>query len=43
MTCERFVLPAGCDFENLYRQRRVDNIGELINIALDKIEDANRE
>ncbi len=43
MARERFVLPEGCDFESLYRQRRADNIGELINIALDKIEDANRE
>ncbi|MBA2680356.1 MAG: type I restriction-modification system subunit M [Ktedonobacteraceae bacterium] len=40
---ERFVLPEGCDFESLYQQRRADNIGEIINIALDKIEDANRE
>lgn len=43
MARERFVLPKGCDFESLYQQRRADNIGELINIALDKIEDANRE
>lgn len=43
MTRERFVLPEGCDFESLYNQRRADNIGELINIALDKIEDVNRE
>jgi type I restriction enzyme M protein len=40
---ERFVLPAGCDFNALYQQRKAENIGELINIALDKIEDANRE
>lgn len=43
MARERFVLPDGCDFESLYRQRRADNIGEVINIALDKIEAANRE
>lgn len=43
MSRERFVLPAGCDFESLYKQRRADNIGELINIALDAIEEANRE
>jgi type I restriction enzyme M protein len=43
MARERFVLPEGCDFESLYRQRRADNIGELINISLDKIEYANRE
>jgi type I restriction enzyme M protein len=40
---ERFVLPEGCDFDSLYQQRKADNVGELINIALDKIEDANRE
>jgi type I restriction system adenine methylase (hsdM) len=43
MARERFILPEGCDFDGLYRQRKTDNIGELINIALDKIEDANRE
>ena len=43
MARERFVLPEGCDFDSLYRQRRADNIGELINIALDKVEDANRQ
>jgi type I restriction enzyme M protein len=43
MARERFVLPIGCDFDNLYNQRRADNVGELINIALDKIEDANGE
>jgi type I restriction enzyme M protein len=43
MARERFVLPDGCDFESLYSQRRADNIGEVINIALDKIEEANRE
>lgn len=43
MARERFVLPEGCDFDSLYQQRKADNVGELINIALDKIEDANRE
>jgi type I restriction enzyme M protein len=43
MTRERFVLPEGCDFDSLHKQRKADNIGEAINIALDKIEDANRE
>ncbi len=43
MTRERFILPEGCGFDSLYEQRRASNIGELINIALDKIEDANRE
>lgn len=40
---ERFVLPEGCDFDSLYQQRKADNVGEAINIALDKIEDTNRE
>ena len=40
---ERFVLPAGCDFASLYTQRKADNIGERINVALDQLEDANRE
>ncbi|MGO6710519.1 type I restriction-modification system subunit M [Rhizobium leguminosarum bv. viciae 248] len=39
---ERFVLPEGASFYNLYAQRYEANIGELINIALEKIEDANR-
>ncbi|HEY9745012.1 MAG TPA: type I restriction-modification system subunit M [Oculatellaceae cyanobacterium] len=39
---ERFVLPKGCSFDELYEQRDADNIGELINIALDKIEEANK-
>ncbi|GHO49174.1 type I restriction-modification system subunit M [Ktedonospora formicarum] len=43
MDRERFVLPKDCDFNSLYHQRNADNLGELINIALDKIEDANKE
>ncbi len=39
---ERFVLPEGASFYDLYAQRNEANIGELINIALEKIEDANR-
>ena len=39
---ERFVLPEGTSFYDLHEQRNADNIGELINIALEKIEDANR-
>ncbi len=39
---ERFIVPEGCDFEYLYSRRDVANIGELINIALEKIEDANK-
>ncbi|NVM22840.1 MAG: type I restriction-modification system subunit M [Desulfobacterales bacterium] len=43
MRYERFKLPEDCDFQTLYAQRNADNLGELINIALDKIEEANRE
>jgi len=39
---ERFILPEGASFYDLYNQRNEPNIGELINIALEKIEDANR-
>lgn len=39
---ERFVVPPGCDFDHLYGKRDSANIGELINIALEKIEDANK-
>lgn len=39
---ERFLLPDGCHFNNLFDQRNESNIGEIINIALEKIEDANK-
>ena len=39
---ERFPLPAGASFDDLYAQRNADNIGELINVALEAIEDQNR-
>jgi type I restriction enzyme M protein len=39
---ERFILPEGASFYDLHAQRNEPNIGELINIALEKIEDANR-
>lgn len=37
----RFVLPDGTSFYDIYKQQDADNIGELINKALHKIEDAN--
>lgn len=40
---ERFILPEGADYDTLYEQRNEANLGELINIALEKIEDANKE
>lgn len=40
---DRFVLPKGASFRDLYEQRNKPNIGELINIALEAIEDANKK
>lgn len=40
---ERFVLPKGCSFIDLYNAREKSNIGEIINTALVQIEDANRQ
>ena len=40
---ERFILPKKCHFRDLYKQREESNLGELINIAMEKIEDANKE
>lgn len=39
---ERFILPDGCDFYTLHGKRNEANIGELINVALEQIEDANK-
>ena len=39
---ERFILPEGASFRDLHERRGEANIGELINIALERIEDANR-
>jgi type I restriction enzyme M protein len=39
---ERFQVPEECDFDHLYAMREESNIGELINMALAKIEDANK-
>jgi len=39
---ERFILPKGASFYDLYEARNEANIGERINIVLEKIEDANR-
>ncbi|GAB4053780.1 type I restriction-modification system subunit M [Spirosoma litoris] len=40
---ERFNVPAHCTFEYLYENRNETNLGELINIALEGLEDANRQ
>lgn len=42
MSRERFVLPPQCDFDYLFSRRDAANIGELINIALERIEDENK-
>jgi type I restriction enzyme M protein len=43
MKRERFVLPDKCDFDYIYSMRNESNIGEIINQALEGIEDANSE
>lgn len=40
---KNFKLPEGCSFEELYARRNTDNLGELLNITLQQIEDANQE
>ena len=42
MARERFVLPDGCSFYDIYKQRNAANIGEIINVALEGIEEANK-
>lgn len=43
MKHERFVVPEHSHFKFLYNSRNEANIGELINIALTDLEEANRE
>ncbi len=42
MARERFVLPEGATFQDVMGRKNADNLGELINVALQAIEDANR-
>ena len=42
MKLDRFYLPLKTSFDELYKKIEEDNLGELINVALDKIEDHNR-
>ncbi|HBH17900.1 MAG TPA: type I restriction-modification system subunit M, partial [Cyanobacteria bacterium UBA9579] len=42
MSRERFTLPENCSFDYIYSMRNEDNIGEIINQALDGIEEANK-
>ncbi|MBA2621033.1 MAG: type I restriction-modification system subunit M [Acidobacteria bacterium] len=39
---ERFIMPENCAFDYLFERRNDANIGELINIALENIEEANK-
>ena len=43
MQHERFIVPDHSHFKYLFNSRNESNIGELINIALTDLEDANRE
>jgi type I restriction enzyme M protein len=43
MKMERFLLPEQCSFNYIYERRAAANIGELINGALNDLEEANRE
>ncbi len=43
MGFEKFKLPTGADFPSLHSQRNAPNLGEIINIALEAIENANKE
>ena len=42
MARERFVLDKKCQFDYLYQNRSKDNIGEIINEALECIEESNK-
>ncbi len=42
MARERFIMPEHSRFTYLYEQRESSNLGELINTALDEIEEANK-
>ncbi|TDO05397.1 type I restriction-modification system subunit M [Sunxiuqinia elliptica] len=39
---ERFKVPENCTFDYLFENRNAANLGELINTALESLEDANR-
>lgn len=43
MSLERFVVPENSTFDYLYEHRNESNLGELIDIALTDLEEANRE
>ncbi len=39
---ERFIMPDGADYYSLYAKRSQPDIGDVINTALEQIEDANK-
>lgn len=41
LALSRFKIPASTSFDDIYAQQSADNIGEIINKALHKIEEAN--
>lgn len=43
MERERFVVPDGADFDSLYAARSANDVGERINKALERLEDANKQ
>lgn len=43
MSMERFLVPKNSSFDYLYENRNESNVGELIDIALTDLEEANRE
>lgn len=42
MSRERFILPNNCNYDYIYSQRNNNKIGEIINLALEEIEEANK-
>ncbi|MEZ4752734.1 MAG: hypothetical protein R3A13_00245 [Bdellovibrionota bacterium] len=42
MSRERFVMPEHSLFDYLYSQKEAGNLGEIINTALDDIEEHNK-
>lgn len=43
MKLSRFYLPQGASFDEVYAQKEQDNIGEIINVALNTIESQNEK
>ncbi|HQI45569.1 MAG TPA: type I restriction-modification system subunit M [Bacteroidales bacterium] len=43
MKLERFIVPSDSSFDFLFKNRNQSNVGELIDIALANLEEANRE